>query len=177
MSTSHLPPLSSNGVFSVSSSSLIDAPREKVWSIMLDFPSYKEWNTFVRSQTVVDASKQLLPDQTPAEGQYMSISVNMPPTLEEAGMFGKSSAFVTVTTLDPTNYRVAWCTAGMPRFLLHTERWQALSVDEATGKTKYETIEVFGGILAYFVRFFVGSKLSVGFKAAADTLKKRAEEV
>lgn len=34
---------SSSGVFSVYASSLIDAPVEKVWSILLDFPSYKEW--------------------------------------------------------------------------------------------------------------------------------------
>lgn len=46
MTSSHLPPLSSAGVFSVSSSSLIDAPLEKVWSIMLDFSSYKKWQEF-----------------------------------------------------------------------------------------------------------------------------------
>ena len=43
---SHLPPLSSRGVFSVAASSSIDAPLEKVWSIMLDFPSYKKWQEF-----------------------------------------------------------------------------------------------------------------------------------
>lgn len=44
MSTSsNLPPPSSNGVFSVSASILIDAPREKVWQILLDFPKYREW--------------------------------------------------------------------------------------------------------------------------------------
>ena len=44
--SSHLPPLRSNGVFSVSSSCSIDAPLEKVWSILLDFPSYKKWQGF-----------------------------------------------------------------------------------------------------------------------------------
>ena len=43
---SSLPPLSSNGVFSVSASSSIDAPLEKVWSILLDFPSYNKWQEF-----------------------------------------------------------------------------------------------------------------------------------
>jgi hypothetical protein len=43
---SSLPPLRSNGVFSVSASCSIDAPLEKVWSILLDFPSYKKWQEF-----------------------------------------------------------------------------------------------------------------------------------
>lgn len=43
---SSLPPLRSNGVFSASASCSIDAPLEKVWSIMLDFPSYKKWQEF-----------------------------------------------------------------------------------------------------------------------------------
>lgn len=43
MPESHLPPLGSDYVFSVSSSALIDAPRDKVWSIMMDFPSYTNW--------------------------------------------------------------------------------------------------------------------------------------
>ena len=95
--------------------------------------------------------------------------------MEEPGFFGRSSVFVKVTTLDHTNHRVAWCAEGLPKFLLRTERWQALSVDEVSGRTKYETIEVFGGFLAYFVKFFVGEKLALGFQAIADCLKKCAE--
>ena len=177
--SSHLPPLRSNGVFSVSSSCSIDAPLEKVWSILLDFPSYKKWQGFNayffaarsqlllgtrscmrirlswnvplsysfhrRSQTVVNASKEISVDQTPSEGSFLQLNVNLPPTMEEPGMFGKSSVLVKVTTIDHTNHRAAWSSEGLPKFLLWTERWQALSVDEATGRTKYETIEVFGG--------------------------------
>ena len=123
----------------------------------------------------MNASKEALADQTPCEGSFLQIKVNLPPTMEEPGFFGKSSAFVKVTTIDHTNYRAAWCTEGLPKFLLHTERWQALSVDEATGRTKYETIEVFGGFLAYFVKFFVGKNLAIAFQANADCLKRCAE--
>lgn len=45
-STTHIPPLPA-GVFSVGASSLIDAPIDKVWNILLDFQSYSEWNPFV----------------------------------------------------------------------------------------------------------------------------------
>lgn len=96
--------------------------------------------------------------------------------MEEPGFFAKSSAFAKMTTIDHINHRAAWSFEGLWKFLLHTERWQALSVDEATGKTKYETIEVFGGFLAYFIKFFVGKNLALGFQASADCLKKCAEE-
>ena len=128
-----------------------------------------------RSQTVVNASKEALVDQTPHEGSFLHLKVNLPPTMEEPGLFGKSSAFVKVTTMDHTNHRAAWSSEGLPNFMLYTERWQALSVDEATGRTKYETIEVFGGFLAYFVKLFVGKNLALGFQASADCLKKCAE--
>jgi hypothetical protein len=176
MTSSHLPPLRSSGVFSVSASSLIDAPVERAWSILLDFPSYKKWNPFVRKQTVMNSSKETLADQTAREGSFLQIEVNLPPTMEEPGLFGKGSTFARITTIDHINHRAAWSAEGYWKFLLHTERWQALSVDQATGKTRYETIEVFGGFLAYFVKFFVGKNLALGFEATADSLKKSAEE-
>lgn len=115
-------------------------------------------------------------DQTPFEGSFIKINANLPPTMEKPGWFGQSSVFGKINALDHINHRVAWSAEGLPDFLLRTERWQALSVDEATGMTKYETIEVFGGFLAYFVKFFVGKNLALGFRANADCLKKFAEE-
>ncbi|KAG6857014.1 hypothetical protein H0H87_010686 [Tephrocybe sp. NHM501043] len=171
---SNLPPLADTGVFFVSSSILIDAPRDKVWSIMLDFPSYKEWNPFVRGQTIVDKSGNPLPDQTPAAGQYLLIApVHLPPTMGEPGWFQKQSAFETITSVDHENFRVAWVYSALPKFLLSAERWQALSVVD--GKTRYETIEVFGGVVAYLVKFFMYQKLVLGFNAQAEGLKKQAE--
>ena len=123
----------------------------------------------------MNSSKDALADQTPREGSYLRIEVNLPPTMEEPGFFRKGFAFVKITALDHISHRAAWSSEGW-KFLLHTERWQALSVDEATGRTKYETIEVFGGLLAYFIKFFVGKNLILGFRAAADCLKKCAEE-
>ncbi|KAG6906412.1 hypothetical protein DXG01_014065 [Tephrocybe rancida] len=170
MSSSELPPLTEKGVFYVRSSILIDAPQEKVWSIMLDFPSYKE----CRGQTITNKSGDPLPDQTPAEGQYLLIApVHLPPTMGEPGWFQKQSAFEIITTVDHENFRVAWENIALPRFLLSAERWQLLSVVD--GKTKYETYEVFGGIFAYVVRFFMYQKLVLGFNAQAEGLKKHAE--
>lgn len=129
-----------------------------------------------RGQTIVDKAKNPLRDQTPAEGQYLLIApVHLPPTMGEPGYFQKQSAFERISAVDHDNYRVAWVNIALPRFLLSAERWQAVSVTE-DGKTKYETTEVFGGIVAYLVKFFMYEKLVLGFNAQAEGLKKRAEE-
>ncbi|KAG9217888.1 hypothetical protein PLEOSDRAFT_1079220 [Pleurotus ostreatus PC15] len=174
-SPNNLPPLAADGVFAVSASSIIDAPREKVWGILTDFPSYKEWNPFVRDSVLVDESEEILPDQTLAEGKYMLIApVHLPPTMGKPGMFQKQSAFVKVVTVDPENCRLKWISiVGYP-FLLRAERWQSLSVGD-DGKTKYETIEVFSGVLAYVVKLFTQANLKLGFEAMAQELKRRAE--
>ncbi|KAJ8690323.1 hypothetical protein PTI98_011756 [Pleurotus ostreatus] len=174
-SPNNLPPLAADGVFAVSASSIIDAPREKVWGILTDFPSYKEWNPFVRDSVLVDESEEILPDQTLAEGKYMLIApVHLPPTMGKPGMFQKQSAFVKVVTVDPENCCLKWISiVGYP-FLLRAERWQSLSVGD-DGKTKYETIEVFSGVLAYVVKLFTQANLKLGFEAMAQELKRRAE--
>ncbi|KAH6904489.1 hypothetical protein BKA70DRAFT_536621 [Coprinopsis sp. MPI-PUGE-AT-0042] len=171
-----LPPSASDGVFAVTGSSVIDAPRDKVWEILLDFDSYVEWNPFVRRQQVVDASGNPLPDKTPAEGKYITIApVHLPPTMGNPGFIGKGSAFVEITVLDTEGYRAAWETAGyMPGWLLHAERWQTLTA-LPNGQTRYDAIEVFSGPVAYLVKLFVGSALKQGFQAMADTMKQRAE--
>jgi hypothetical protein len=43
MTTAALPPNAADGVLAVTATTIIDAPIEKVWSILLDFPSYREW--------------------------------------------------------------------------------------------------------------------------------------
>ncbi|KAH7919555.1 hypothetical protein BV22DRAFT_1099260 [Leucogyrophana mollusca] len=174
-STSGLPPLASNGVFSVSTSIDIDAPREVVWEVLMDWKSYREWNPFVRNQQITDAHKKPLADQTPHEGSHLYIHpVNIPPAFTDDKWF-PGSAFERISALDKSNYRVAWVNIEMPHWLLNAERWQAL-VEIEGGKTRYETIEVFGGVVAYIVRTFFGKGLNEGFRAMAEGLKKRAEE-
>ncbi|KAK0189594.1 hypothetical protein F5146DRAFT_1051585 [Armillaria mellea] len=169
-----LPPSSSNGVFAVSGSAIIDAPIEIVWKNLLDFEGYKEWNPFVRDQKITDSSRNILPDQTLAEGKYVHIRlVHLTPSLEDVAFYNRSSAFVVCTALDHDNHRVAWRTT-LPRWLLDAERWQSCTV-ESRGKVKYESIEVFNGVFAYFVRFFVGQKLINGVGAMAKGLKAKLE--
>lgn len=139
-----------------------------------------------RNQAVTDSRKNSVPDQTLQVGKHVHISpVHLTPTLDDAsvGMFNKSSAFCIITALDHEDFKVAWSTWGIPSWILWTERWQWLSETEADlndgkGKrkvTKYDSVEAFGGLAAYFVKWFVGSKLNLGFQAQADGLKRWAE--
>jgi len=131
--------------------------------------------------TLTDKNKAILPDQTAVLGKHAQVVVNLTPNKlggepSPAGLFSRGSAFVEIDTLDHENFCVSWSTANMPAFLLHSRRWQTLSVDENTGKTKYYNVEAFGGLFAYLIRLLLGSRLAVCFQAAAVDLKKRAEE-
>ncbi|KAJ3843040.1 hypothetical protein F5878DRAFT_606038 [Lentinula raphanica] len=177
--TSTPPPVSS-AVFHISGSTTISAPPEKVWQILLDFDSYKQWNPFVRSQKVMSKS-----DSAPLSvGNRLELyPVHLPPTMDDdhVGFLQKNSTLVEVTVLDHENYRVAWRVAGMlPRWMLDAERWQMITVEEggdggAEMKCKYESYEVFRGVLAYVVQWFVGKELDMGVDAMAEALKLRAE--
>ena|ERR1700722_15308968 len=211
---SGLPPVVSDSVFAVSTSTIIDAPREKVWTVLMDFPSYNQWYVVPfdsspsidcpqlvpqesirvchylanhrelitlekknsRCQTIVDSARNPVQDQTPVEGNTVFISpVHVPPTMGQPSCLQKQSVLVYISSLDHENYRVTWGGISFPKFLLDTERWQAL-IEEEGGRTKYETIEVFRGPLAYIVRFFFQSALNVSFRAMAEALKNRCEE-
>ena len=101
----------------------------------------------------------------------------MPPKIgEPSSWFSSGSSLLVIDSLDHDNYHVSWSSIIVTPFLLHTKRWQGLTVDKTTGKTKYYTIEAFGGLLAYLIWFLLGSKLRVGFHAAAESLKIHAEE-
>ena len=141
-----------------------------------------------RNQVVTDPRKISLPDQTLRVGGHVYIyPVHLPPTLNDdsVGIFNKSSAFCVVTALDHEEFKVAWCTFGIPAWILWTERWQWLTevdVNLGDGKggrqiTRYDSIEVFGGLAAHLVKWFVGGKLNMGFQAQADGLKRWTENI
>ena len=125
-----------------------------------------------RSQVVVDPADKPHAEQAAHEGSFLVLKANIPPSMAAPGWLTPSTRLV-VSHLDHENHRAAW-TNRMPRWLMTTERWQWLTTVEG-GKTKYETIEVFNGFLAYIVKLFVASGLRVSFQAMADDLKARVE--
>lgn len=176
-----IPPLIKDGVFSISASIVIDAPRDVVWDVLMDWKAYHEWNPFVRNQYLTDASKRPLPadQQTPRAGAHLLIHpVHIPPSFDPPKFLPAGSSHEIITAIDTQNYRCAWVTADYPTWMLRAERWQALVEVEEDGrkKTRYETMEVFDGVLAYVVMGLVGDGLRKGFIAMAEGLKTRSED-
>ncbi|KAK7043220.1 hypothetical protein VNI00_008574 [Paramarasmius palmivorus] len=177
---SHLPDVEP-GYFNASASILINAPIEKVWQILLDFPAYPEWNPFARQQVIYDKwFLKPLEDQTAREGLNMIITSQIPPlegpvnadtpnNLLNTRYSGENITHVNT----PEPYQVAWKFHPSPDFALSAERWSALSVFE--GQTFYESREVFGGLLAPAVEVTQADGLRKGFLAQAKALKDRAE--
>ncbi|KAJ3856698.1 hypothetical protein EV368DRAFT_78447 [Lentinula lateritia] len=168
---STLPPVSS-AVFSASDSMVISASTESMANPL---------DPFVRSQMILNN-----PNSAPLSvGNRIKLyPVHLPLILDDAnvGLLQTSSVFAEVTVLDHNNHHVAWRIAGMlPRWTLDAERWQMVTVEESGGggadvKCKYESFEVFKGILAYVVRCYVGRELTMGVNAMAEGLKRRAEQ-
>ncbi|KAF9264466.1 hypothetical protein L218DRAFT_900239, partial [Marasmius fiardii PR-910] len=175
------PPDASSAVVIVADSITIDAPVEKVWNALLDFPSYEEWWSELlnrRKQTIVEpSSRKPLDDQTPKVGAQMLLKpVHIPATFDPSSLWPWqfSSAYVKITYIDNENHRVAWRTTGLPTFLLDAERWQTIRRRD-DGKTEYETYEVFRGLAAYLMRLFVVANLKKAVRSMAQELKKKAE--
>ncbi|KAI0659644.1 hypothetical protein C8Q70DRAFT_1154379 [Cubamyces menziesii] len=172
MPTTNLPAPTYSGPLTISVSVDIDAPIEKVWEVLLDFPKYGEWNPFVRKQVITDENKKPLEDQTPGAGRYLLMTVHIPPTMDDS--VSSTTAFEQITHVESDKHRIAWKNL-LPQWLVKAERWQALSTNEE-GKTVYETREVFAGIGAYFIKWFLGGNLKKSFDAMAEGLKTYSEQ-
>ncbi|KAH9989895.1 hypothetical protein BJV74DRAFT_772932 [Russula compacta] len=187
MSESDLPlsELSTSSVFTIRSSIPIDAPKQKVWDVLLDFTSYGEWRVSQelticsRSQEIISGhDKTPLPPQTAAPGRRLRLQLHVPPTMDDART-KVSAAEEILTHVDGTSFRLAWRFATPARWLLCAERWQILRDDGRLSgqRTVYETWEYFGGLLAYVIWFFMRAKLQSSFDAMSRALKDRAERV
>ncbi|KAI0830250.1 hypothetical protein BC628DRAFT_1408386 [Trametes gibbosa] len=156
-----------SGALTANVSIIIDAPVDKVWDALLDFPKYPEW----RSQVVTDNDKNPLDDQTPKEGDFLLMKVHIPPSLDDT--VSTTSAFEKITHVQPDLHRVAW-NSTLPSWFVKAERWQAVSASE-DGKTLYESREIFAGPGAYAIKLFIAKDLENSFVAQAEALKTYVE--
>ncbi|KAI9431258.1 hypothetical protein H4582DRAFT_1250786 [Lactarius indigo] len=176
MSALDIPPLARSSVFVIRSSIAISASKQKVWDTLLDFPSYSEWNPFMRSTELIsEEDKKPLPSQIAAPGLRVRLRLNMPPTMDDVGKKASVTEEI-LTHVDSDTFRFAWRFATPARWLITAERWQVVRDDGPGGQTAvYETWEFFGGLAGYLIRFFMGAKLQTAFDAMSRALKERAE--
>lgn len=163
-------------VFTVQAKATIAAPAADVWAALLDFKTYGDWNPFVRSFVVRDASGGELEQGTlPAAGQKILMRTNLPPRLSGAG---DREVRCDITHFDHDAHRACWANNEFPSWFLRTERWSVLTEEEledGSKQTVYESQEAFAGWGAYLVKWFVRAKVQQGFEEMARTLKDRVE--
>jgi len=141
----------------------------------LDFPEYKHWNPFVRSQEIYSPGND---DQTIEVGKQLHLTVNIPPTFEDSKAKTQKSKCI-IEVIDHKNYSAEWRADMLPSMLLRSYRVQRLREEEQPdGKvTIYESKEVFAGLLMRIVQWSFGKGLQEGFEAMAEGLRKRSEEL
>lgn len=134
----------------------IDAPRARVWSILVDLERYPEWNPFT---PCVEASLKI--------GEPVILHVQMKPGQ-------KTMRQPEVMTSYVEGQELGWGTTMMHRALLHANRTQKL-IDLGSGRTRYESVDRFQGAMVPLVMALYGKHVQRGFDETAAALKRRAE--
>jgi hypothetical protein len=135
---------------------VIDAPPERVWSVLTNFEKFPEWNPFIRAASGrIERNNKLDVTLHPQGGR----KVSMKPTLLVA---------------EP-NKELRWIGhLGISGIFdgQHTFELKALP----GGKTLFVQKEVFGGILLPFLTGMLRGETARGFGEMNEALKERAED-
>jgi hypothetical protein len=133
----------------------IAAPVERVWNILIDFPSYGAWNRFCPSVTCTGelGANVVMDVRFPGQKPIRQVEV--------------------LNVLEPP-HRLAWGVIMGSRALMVANRYQTLETI-GEGRTRYITIDYMSGLVAPVVKLLYAEKVRAGFQLAADGLKEYAE--
>ena len=107
------------------------------------------------------------------KGAISIVKSNVPPT---GFTEGKIVSQLDVVDYEPSEYRLVWRLVGYPSWILFCERTQVLkAVEGDPTKTIYENSEVFTGVLAYVVDWWMGRVMLETFTQVGGWLKDRVE--
>ena len=137
----------------IETSILIVAPRSRVWSILMDFASYPDWNPFIRSIK-----------GKPIVGERLEAVIQPP---------GRGASTFRPVVIEAESERSFKWRGSLPVPGLFTGEHRFLLRDEAGG-TRFEHSEQFTGLLVPLL----GSALENtkrGFEAMNAKMKDRAE--
>lgn len=133
----------------------IEATPERLWSILLDFPSYPEWNPFVRRvKGVAKVGDRLTAFIQPQGGRGMTFRP-------------------TVLTVTP-NQELRWRGRVLLPGIFDGEHYFQIS-PLAPGRLRFIQGERFSGILVAFAKSSLDGGTKAGFLAMNQALKARAE--
>ena len=133
----------------------INAPVERVWQVLTDFPSYGDWNTFMPR----------------IEGDF-TIGGRLEVRLSPPG--GRAMTFKPTITLIEPKREFRWLgRLGMPGIFDGEHGFRLERTD--SGDTRLRHFETFRGILAPLLMAMIGKSTHAGFEAMNRALKERAE--
>ncbi|KAJ7074668.1 hypothetical protein C8F01DRAFT_32624 [Mycena amicta] len=169
-------PVESEWPIYISTSLVIDAPRQKVWDVFTDFAAHPKWNPYWRECTPLDANKKpLLAGTQLASGHRLALKLHLPPTLDDTV---PTRNMVEALSHVAAPSHLAWGANSMP-LLFRTQRWHVFTdVDgdsEAGGKTKLVVISAVGGGLGRLMPKGMQEELAQSIRAMNEALKKRCE--
>ena len=139
---------------SIETSIIIEAPKDKVWSVLTDFERYPQWNPFIKSLTGVTEV-----------GNTISATIQPP---ESGAMTFKP----TVLVFD-NEKEFRWKGKLLIKGLFDGEHFFILK-DNGNGSTEFIQGEQFGGILVGLLSKAL-VKTEEGFNLMNEALKKECE--
>ena len=132
----------------------IDAPPERVWSILTDFAGYPRWNPFVRS---IDGELEV--------GKTLDVAVHPPG--------GRAMKFHPVLLAVEPSRELRWKGKLLIPGLFDGEHW--IRLRRAQGRVVLEHGEQFSGLLVPRFRPTIDGTTRAGFVAMNEALKREAE--
>ena len=139
----------------IESSITIDAPSKRVWSVLMDFERYPEWNPFVsriRGQ--------------PREGEQLELRLTPPG--------GMAMSFKPVVVKVEPEHEFRWLGKLLVSGLFDGEHIFELH-PEGENRVRFVQRERFGGVLVGPMMFMARKSTQRGFEAMNEALKKRSE--
>jgi len=136
----------------------IDAPAERVWSVLIDFASYPRWNPFIRSI-----------EGTLEAGQSLKVFIQPPGA---RGMHFRP----TVLAVQP-NRELRWKGKLLLPGLFDGEHYFKLETKPGGGGLIFHQGEIFSGILVPLFRRSLDGATKQGFVAMNEALKREAEKL
>ena len=134
----------------------IDAPQEVVWSVLVDYARYPEWNPYtVRVETTLEIGGVIdlyLPDPNKPGETFLNREY--------------------VRVVDPPSYLRYDTAEEIPGMQAVREQWVT---DLGGGRSSYRTTDLFTGKIAGWVHDQQAAWVQAGFDSVAHALKARAE--
>ena len=139
-------------------STTISATASLIWSTLLDFESYPQWNTFTPRTTFRTPLK--VGDKGDLDA-YMKPSDTKPKLTQ-----------LEITLFDEEKHQLAWKAIGFPTWFLRPERVQEVK-DLGDGTCEFRSYETMAGPGRYAVLQVVGGKvLDDAMERVANNLKE-----